>query len=64
VKVFEVKEIANGWLICYATENGCVQRYFNSVDQIVDILRMIVDGPAEVFDNGTEYASINKKVIG
>jgi hypothetical protein len=64
VKVFEVKEIANGWLICYATENGYVQRYFNNVDQIIDILRMIVDGPVGTYDSGTESATVNKKVIG
>ena len=39
---FEITEIANGWLISYQTESGYVQRFFTSIDEITDILRMVV----------------------
>jgi hypothetical protein len=42
MKRFEIIEIANGWLICYNTEQGYVQRFFTDVDEIVEILKTIV----------------------
>lgn len=42
MKRFEIIEIANGWLICYHTEQGYVQRFFTDVDEIVEILKTIV----------------------
>jgi hypothetical protein len=39
---FEIIEIANGWLICYQIETGYVQRFFTSIDEIIDILGMVV----------------------
>lgn len=42
MKRFEIIEIANGWLICYYTEQGYVQRFFTDVDEIVEILKTIV----------------------
>jgi hypothetical protein len=42
MKRFEIIEIANGWLICYHTDHGYVQRFFTDVDEIVEILKTIV----------------------
>ena len=42
MKRFEITEIANGWLISYHTETGYVQRFFTSIDEITDILRVVV----------------------
>ena len=42
MKRFEIIEIANGWLICYHTDVGYVQRFFTSVDEITEILRVVV----------------------
>lgn len=39
---FEITEIANGWLISYHTETGYVQRFFTSIDEIIDILEMVI----------------------
>ena len=42
MKRFEIIEIANGWLICYHTECGYIQRFFTDVGEIVEILKVIV----------------------
>lgn len=44
---FEIKEIANGWLICYNTEQGYVQRFFTNVDEIVEVLKSIIPTKVE-----------------
>lgn len=40
---FEIVEIENGWLICYHTEHGYVQRFFTDVEDIVQILKMVTN---------------------
>lgn len=40
---FEIIEIANGWLICYHTEYGYVQRFFADVEDIMQIIKNVTD---------------------
>jgi hypothetical protein len=40
---FEIVEIANGWLICYHTECGYVQRFFTNVDDIIQVMKVVID---------------------
>lgn len=40
---FEIIEIANGWLICYHTEHGYVQRFFTDVEDIMQIIKNVTD---------------------
>lgn len=40
---FEIVEIANGWLICYHTEYGYVQRFFTDVEDIVQVMKVVID---------------------
>jgi hypothetical protein len=53
MKRFEIIEIANGWLICYHTEQGHVQRFFTDVDEIVEILKTIVPKQESMTSTGT-----------
>lgn len=40
---FEIIEIANGWLICYHTDTGYVQRFFTDVEDVIQVIRMVTD---------------------
>lgn len=51
MKRFEIIEIANGWLICYHTEQGYIQRFFTNVDEIVEVLKNIIPTKVEVNQN-------------
>ena len=39
---FEIIEIANGWLICYHTDTGYVQRFFTNVDDIIQVMKVVI----------------------
>jgi hypothetical protein len=52
MKRFEIIEIANGWLICYNSDVGYIQRFFSNVDDIVEILKTIVPTENESLING------------
>jgi hypothetical protein len=54
MKRFEIVEIANGWLICYHTEQGFVQRFFTDVDEIVEILKTIVPKQENVMNTNVK----------
>jgi hypothetical protein len=40
---FEIIEIANGWLICYHTEYGYVQRFFTEVEDVIQVIKVVTD---------------------
>lgn len=40
---FEIVEIANGWLICYHTDYGYMQRFFTDVEDIMQIIKNVTD---------------------
>lgn len=43
MKRFEIIEIENGWLICYHTDAGYVQRFFTDVEDVVQVIKMVTD---------------------
>ena len=47
MRQFDIREIKNGWIISYYTDEGRVERFFTSVDEIIDILRMVVTTPVD-----------------